>query len=462
MSFDLTQSSDTSKIVEYNYYPTTFYKNQYQSRLKNNGYIQIPYTSKPNTPNISFLENGYVTKSLHIVEKIHTINDVDYDASLVIEHTSLTNSSVPLYTCFLLQTQNIEENDLDNLIEGVTDTDIALNDYISDGDVIVYDNPYSLNRCKVIIFTTPIAVATKFTHMKPGTFSIAPYVSQYSIIGTSSSLGDAVPMIEGFREGATDVTSMAGYCTPIDENDPSIGEMAAYELPPDNPYTKNTAIDASIKTILNFIGFFMLILFGAFAVPAVHKNLLFDLVMDNDTFSPQRKFDRLRAVEMFTFVIFFGFAISFINNGILNSNSNSTITGLYIFIFFIEAFIILQYNRISDQNKFLDSFGKPQPIADNSSPDIIGFLKDNILGLMFKKTMVPDPEDSTKKIPKMDFQFTFIGVGLIYTGLFFLLKHLNLDAGHNMILSIPFYAFFLSMYLMILFNHYWYVYTKNL
>jgi hypothetical protein len=459
MSFDLTQPLDTSQIVEYNYYRTTFYKNQYQSQIKDNGFMHIPYTSKPNTPNISFLDSGFVTTNLYIVEKIHKLPGVTYDATLVIEHISVTNRSTPVYACFPLQTQAGMKNQIDELISGNSDTDITLNDFISSDNAVVYANSF-MNQSYVILFTTPILVGSVFQDMTPGPFEIAPYVDNYSIVTASPILGDDMPMIEGFREGNT---NMAGYCTPIDENDPTIGEMASYELPNDSPYVKNTALDSSIKTILNFVGFFMMILFGAFAVPSIHKNLLFDLVMDNDSFTPQRKFDRLRAVEMFTFIIFFGFAISFINNGILTSNSNATVTGLYIFIFFIEAFIILQYKRISDQDKFLNSFGSPQPVADNSTVDFIGFIKDNVMGLLFKKTMIPDPDDKTKKIPKMDFQFTFIGVIGIYLFLHFvIIQPQKLTQNKSIILSIPFYAFFLSMYLMSLINHYWYVYTKNL
>ena len=467
-SKELIQPLDINRIIQYNYYRSTFYKNQYQSRIKDNGYIKIPYTSKSNTPNLSFLDSGFVTKNIYIVQKIHELQNVNYDAELVIEHKSITNRSAPVYTCFLLKTQEDIQNEIDDLISGKNDTDITLNNFISPDTAIVYENTY-MNRSYVILFTTPILVGSVFQHMKLGPLSIAPYAENYSIIRTSPILGNGISMIEGFREGAenqgiTTTQQIAGYCTPIDENDPTIGETTEYALPIDSPYVKNQALDSSIKTILNFVGFFMIILFGAFAVPSMHKNLIFDLVMDNDEFKPQRKFDRLRAVEMFTFIMFFAFAMSFINNGILSGNSKSSITGLYIFIFFVEAFIILQYTRISDQDTFLKSFGEPVPIADSSSPDIIGFIKDNIMGLMFKKTMIDDPDNPKKKIARMDFQFTFIGVVGIYCLLyFFILKPRNLDkGGKNLILSIPVYTFFLSMYIMVLFNHYWYVYTKNL
>ena len=141
MSFDTAQEIDPSDTVQFNYYPTTFYKNQYQNTIKTSGYIRIPYTSKPNEANIAVLGSGYVTTNLWITQPIHVIDQMSYDAELVIEHKSLTNYNDPLYTCFLLKHSSWQSvTEIDQLIEGVEDTVLEMNTYITSSSAIVFRN----------------------------------------------------------------------------------------------------------------------------------------------------------------------------------------------------------------------------------------------------------------------------------------------------------------------------------
>jgi len=121
MYFETNKNIDNSDKVQYNYYPTQFYKTQFQDRIDKSGFIKIPYSSKPNQPNIAVFGSGYVTKNLYITAPIHRVGNMEYDAELIIEHLPLTNLTDPLYTCFLLKTSVGLRTDIDKLVDGSTD-----------------------------------------------------------------------------------------------------------------------------------------------------------------------------------------------------------------------------------------------------------------------------------------------------------------------------------------------------
>ena len=142
MEFDLNNTK-TENTVNYNYDKTTFYKNQFEKTLENGGYIKIPYASKSNTPNISsdqLFHGNYITKNLYIIKKKHTIKNVTFDGELIIEHTSLTNNELPLYSCFLLKTSstNMESTNIDKLIQGTSDISMDINTNIKDTTAVFY------------------------------------------------------------------------------------------------------------------------------------------------------------------------------------------------------------------------------------------------------------------------------------------------------------------------------------
>jgi hypothetical protein len=99
MSFQINNIEEGT--IGYNYYRTSIHT--YQNTIANSRYVKVPIAYKTNEPNISFLENGYVATSISIVQPIHVISGIPYDATLVIEHTSVTNKTEPLYVCLLLK-----------------------------------------------------------------------------------------------------------------------------------------------------------------------------------------------------------------------------------------------------------------------------------------------------------------------------------------------------------------------
>lgn len=504
MSFDLTtQSIDTTDIVQYNYPPTMFYKSSLQSTPKKSGYIKTPFTAKSNQPNLAIHDSGFITTSLYISSPIHSIQYVSYDAELIIEHRSLTNYSEPLYTCFLLKTGGNTETDIDSLIEG-KDVEFNLNTLLRPQKAVVFND----SNAKIIIFTIPITIRSSSIQWKK-CLMLSPYVGEYSILRAKPILGE--PLMEGLvdavlpelpiidpsimpnfrspvimtasstmaelnksREGFEDMipktpnnnVTVAGYCTPIDETDPSIQQTAGIIVPLDSKLSSNNAANTSIKTILNLFSFFVMVVSAIFIAPIAHRVLILELVMDNTDFSPQRKLNRTYAADIYTCALIFGLAIALINYGIINNKSLTTILGFDLFVFLMASILVLQYYRIFYAKTYLDQFKYTDQGIDsgieakfeNMKMDW-GFYSDNFIQLFWKE--FPDPQDPRKK--KGQFQFTFILMLLFFGVLMGLLRLLKITgkSGKFFLTSIYFYIFLISIYLLHLSSHFMLVSNQN-
>jgi hypothetical protein len=314
-------------------------------------------------------------------------------------------------------------------------------------------------------------VSTTFENLKPGLFSLSPYVNEYSVLYSEPIL-DTKYLIEGLGglDEAGPVT-VAGYCQPIDENDPSISETSGIIVPMDSKTIISESANTSIKTMMNFFGFFILIVISFFVTPIAHRILIVELVNDNETFTRQRKLNRASAADVYAGTVFFGMALAFINYGILNNSSVSTVIGFYIFIFFLASTIVLQYSRLIDTDNYFRQFQSPTKNFDGSNvaesdpdPEPIlgkvemdwGFFSDNLFNLFFVKTG-SKMDDAGVEIPIYTFQFGWICVIGIFMGLYFLIKNVfnfTGSTGTFFLTSIYFYAVLLSIYLLALFNHY--------
>lgn len=456
MSFQTNKT--TEGTIEYNFYRTTIHKNQYQNTINNSRFVKATISSRTNEPNISFLENGYVATSISIVQPIHVIDGITYDATLIIEHASVTNKTEPLYVCLLLKTDPNSRTSIDDLIEGKEDNDIVLNKYITSDKAILYKNTF-VKKSIVAIFTTPILVSTQFEEMRPGNIYLAPYSDMFSMIAVDPILGGS--LVEGFVEGNT--TQMAGYCTPISETDPDATNAANIMFEQNSMLVANSTTNATMTTAINFFGFFVLMLFTVFATEPAYRYFLVELVMDNEEFDPQMKLNRMSAVDMATSIIMFSFAFAFINFGIVKGETGSLLTGFYIFMFFLTSLIVLQYKRIFNETEFLEQFGtgSNMPSFKNVRNDIGGLLADNAKELLFKKAVIK-VGTTTETIN----QFSPSGIMLL---VIYMIFYLSLyysgmwdSSGSFYFVSIPTVIFFLSWYLVVLINHFWYNYTKNM
>ena len=442
MSFQISNSIGT---LRYNYYRTAIYKNQYSNTIANSRYVKVPVHYRTNEPNLSFLENGYIATSLSVVQKIHIVDGVDYDASLVIEHRSITNQADPFYVCLLLKHGATSRTPIDDVIDGKRDVDLVLNSIIESSNAILYENMF-VTKSRVAVFVTPIIVASSFPEMRPGDNYIAPYSDVFSTVRVEPILGGS-STVEGFQEGLG-TTQMAGYCTPISETDPDAMNATTIMMDANSGLAENATVNATLHTASNFFGFFLLMLFAVFAAPAAYRYLLLDLVLDNDTFTPQMKLNRMSAVDMATAVIFFAFAFSFINYGVANTNTGALVTGFYVFLFFLTSMIVLQYKRIFNETEYLEQFGvgSTMPSFKDVRNDLGGLIFDNVRNLFFKKTVVTVGE--TKQTINT---FSPAGVMMLVIYLIFYMGLYSAgllgSAGSFYFISIPTAFFFLSWYL---------------
>lgn len=450
MEFDLNNTK-TDNTVKYNYVSNTFYKNQFEKRLDNGGYIKTSYISKSNNPNIlsdNLFNGNYITKKLYIIKKIHKIKDVLFDGELIVEHTSLTNNEKPLFSCFLLKTENIGKTDIDRLIQADSDVTLDLNSFIQSQEAIFYKTKNE----NVVVFTKPISVTSVFDNYKSPNI-ISDSFDEYDIINIIPSLGN----IEGFTGAESEYVDVATYCQPIDEEDPTIGVSSNVIIPADGKVAINKATTSQLSTALNFFGFFILVLFVVIVVPTMYHYFIVLLVLDNKyndpPFTPQALLNRVSGVDIILGFLLFMFSFSLINHGIINNKPITTVVGFYVFIFFIASFIVLQYKRMFNEEEFLKNFGNSNgKIANisNINPDVWGVLLDNVVQLFFKK----EYNILTKKY-EFKFQFNFMIVAVIFGFIYFIMSQygLNKSSGTSIFMSIPLYMFFLSIYIAVYIKH---------
>jgi len=478
--FDLTKNKDTTENINYNYYSTTFYKNQYEKTIQHGGYIKLPYPSHPNKPNIvsSVFPDHYVTTHLYILKKIHSIHGINYDGELVIEHISTTNSNQRLYACLLLKSSPTSSfTKIDDLISkeaaaSTTSTSavtIDLNDFFmmeSIKEAILYDTNYT----KVLVFTQPILVNSSFESIS--SVELFPsYSSNYSVLSVKPLLGINHVEVEGFKEGMNEDVVAAAYCQPIDETDPSISENADVVIPLNSRLSVNDATNNSMKTILNFFAFFVMILAAVVLVPIVYNMFIVELVLDNIDLEPQQKLNRLCSIDIYVSIILLGFAFSFINYGIANNVPVFTSVGFYVLIFYLASFLYFQYNRTMNTdfvNKFLKKFGEPLSSFDNVKNDIGGLIIENlkILVMNFKTKQEEQPPNDkgfvqTKMVlvpgengePVKEFGFVNLFLlGGVYYVLYIIASYAGMNksvGASSVLLSLPFYLFLFALYICI-------------
>ena len=454
---DFEKKNNKDNIIHYNYYSTHFYKNQYEKTLLNGDYIKIPYTSQSNQPNILY-DNEYTTQNLYISKKNHDIENLEFDGELIIEHISLTNSK-KLYTCILLKTQTqtqtgiIFDTPIDRIIQSKQDILLDLNEILlvsSCNEAIEYE---PIHSAKVIIFTTPILVSSNFDKFSKLQLFPSP-TNSGSIVRMQPILGN---VIEGFKEGLGSVTTNVGYCQPIDETDPTIGESAQVIVPMQGESLINEATNTTIRTILNFCAFFAIIIFTVIAIPPLYNLLFVKLIIMNFEFTPQQKLDRLGAVDIILSIILFGISFSLINTGIVNNIPLFTSIGFFIFIFFIACFLLLQFQRSyspSSAEEFLKQFnenkseGAVDANFENMKNDLIGLVWDNSIKLVAESVK----DESTGKSSIVFHWATILIVLGVFSGMYFMMSWFGITnlPSSSIFLSLPFYLFILSIYLTVL------------
>lgn len=477
VEFDLTKNKHTTENINYNYYSTTFYKNQYEKTIQNGGYIKLPYPSHSNRPNLvsSVFPDHYVTTHLYILKKSHSIRGVSYDGELVIEHISTTNNNKRLYAYIPLKTsKQIPANKIDDLIAATYDSVVVEFDDFFMMEQIKEAILYDTQQTKTLIFTQPILVKTAFDSIN--SIELCPsYSSQYSVLSVKPLLGINISNVaEGFKEGIDKDVVAAAYCQPIDETDPNIGENADVIIPLNSKLSVNDATNNSLRTIMNFFAFFVLILAAVTVVPIMYNMFIVELVLDNkELLLPQEKLNRLCSIDIYISIILFGLAFSFIHYGIANNLPVFTSIGFYFLIFYLSAFLYFQYNRTMNKEsteQFLKKFllgdsNKELPSFDKVKNDISGLILQNLkilfMNIKTKKEEIVNSKGNieTRIIPEIGpdgnpvKELSFLNIFLllcVYGIMYSIASNAGVKStGGSILMSLPFYLFLFAVYVLI-------------
>lgn len=377
MSFNINNKEigDFDKI--YYHYPThKIYKSQYEKTIENGGYIKVAYPQQPNIINIDYAEyeSGYVTKNLYISKKIHTIDSVEFDGELLIEHVSNTNGFKPLYVCIPLKTNtSSQETYIDKIItQNESSITYDINELIGEKEIktILYESPGYLTEQYVILFTDPIVVKSSFDAFQMVDV-VKDYDESYQIIIASRQYLESTtptPNVEGFQSRSKTKTSTA-YCQPIEEIEPEVQNEASLEIPLKGKYSLKDSEYEYIKTVVSFTSYFLVMVFGYLGAPSFYKQFVIDLVNDNPKLTTcMAKAGRLYSADIYICVVMIMFIYSLLSTGVKTNSKGKTTTALLVFIFFIVALLRIYFFKISPNSEFSEMIGCEQP-EDGEEPD---------------------------------------------------------------------------------------------
>jgi hypothetical protein len=308
MAFQIKDTKkDDKKHIFYNYYDT-FSKN-----ISNRKNIKYSFPGKSNSPNIVFLngqyQTTYISSNLHIFSKTHDINEIDFDAELMIEHTPITNGGKNFIFSFPLKTDpRPESTPIDIIIHSKfgESMDIDLNDYLraEDNHCIFYET----EKYYVCISTIPILVHSTFPKLSshPELQNSSIYTIIRAVRNNAYKESYKESMVEGmgvfdkFGQSTSDPSSTPDpsscstappvqpyylQCSNVPLDDAT--DVASIVLPANSTVpldlgvnltsSKNTS-EASYRVMTNsiiyFIGFISIMCISYFIVPVTYKSLL--------------------------------------------------------------------------------------------------------------------------------------------------------------------------------------------
>jgi len=395
MSFDILDSTkiNNRNTITHNYYSTQIYLNQFHRTFKTDGYIQLPFVSNKPDPNIlsDLFQLQYTCLNLYITKSHNLIKDVSYNAELIIQHDSTTNNdSTYLYTCIPLKTvSNSVNSPIDKIITPSSDVQsisLTLNELINPQSNKIYYKDKKGNQ--VIIYSSPLSVNTLFDISlgEPNIPLFETTSSNYSVIVPSSQNLTDNPVKEGFVEGLT----QTAYCQPVDTVDPDMTIEPELSIPLVGKYTSNDATNNATRTAINFMSFVLVLAFTVIITPIIYDNYIVGLIIKE---TGQGKMDRLRSIDIYTCVVFIYIIFTLIMRGIQTNNSNLTLIGFFIGLFFFISMAVIQFKKM-DSNWLQQTFNAggtgPTVSYKNTSyfNDLGSFLGENAKVIMTPSNML--------------------------------------------------------------------------
>ena len=303
-----TTKNDNVSNINFDFYETVLYLNQYEKTPVSGGFIKIPYFMPSSTirPNIQYITTpqtqSYQCSKLSIYQKSHPLSsDVQYDGELVIECTPITNSYNKLFVCFLLQNTlylNSTASDIDKVIADAnnnytryTTMNFNLGQYVAPTQPVIV---YTSGVDTVLIFTQPIQIQnvdfSTFSTIGNDVMALYPTdMMSYSVVSMAPS-SDNTTIRDSFTEGFTKNVkrnkkrNVAGVfdCKMIDMKDPSGKKTEGSD-------TATYLMDSSVSEQQSAMGvafalfnFFAILLAAYFGSPPIFKLMFIDVSDDGN------------------------------------------------------------------------------------------------------------------------------------------------------------------------------------
>jgi hypothetical protein len=350
--FSNNKQNETQKL-EYDYYDTTIYSNQYNKTLAKGGYVQLPFVNSKSvlTPNLTYGNKKYKISEIYVLKKSHIIADVNYDGELIIVHHPTTNGEQPIYSCILLKTVYgiQEENDIDRLIKQSYQSSLVINL----NNVLVHNTSFLTNSDNtVFIFKSPVLVTTTFDNFSETPNKLFPYNNDFREHKIVESFDTVI-------EGATDSSSSIpdftingknAYleCNPTGSSKSTI-EM--YQIPVVGGMSKDLSKVGIMTTTLHFFVFLIVVVLVVLVSPFVYQLGILDLVRKS-SIDANKKPGSLKVFDTFILIILIIFTVLVSWRGMKTKNQVLTSIGVFSFIIIIISTCIIFYYKTLDPVKY--------------------------------------------------------------------------------------------------------------
>jgi hypothetical protein len=367
----LETTSERTFKIEYTYPETTIFSSEVV-KTSSNDRIYLNYSSSDTYPNLTL--EDYITYSAHkitfvklfhnifpgLTEKnnVDSINKDNFVGEMIIEHSPITNSSIPVYLCFLLKKNdsNIGENSIDKLIEMSVLSDTQEKIRIGDDIPKQINQPstavtYTSKNSKVIVFITPILINNSSAQIIESMENSYNFENEF--LATFDNLGSD-PSIAGVTKTYTlhepkhvnkssEENDIYIDCQPTGE---SAETIATYNVPINSAYTEgksNEDIKSSATNLAIFI-FFIGILY--FFVPRLYFFVVYNLFvlkgMKFDTLDKKASF--VRTFDIVTTLLITTAIILLVVNG----GNLSVSYAIYAFFSLALSIFIIIDNKVKN------------------------------------------------------------------------------------------------------------------
>ena len=337
----------------------------------NKSAFTVPYPNQSSEKNLFYIEDGsesnYSHTKIYINQLIHhniqniTTNNKNIIGEMVIEHTSSTGKII--YTCYLLETPSIrveDENEIDKILSMSTkdnsQLEVELNSIIPYQDgAIIYESKGNV----VCVFTTPIQVNTASS-----TKIVERYPAVTNLFDTYNSVYSVIP---GNNISKRDADDIYIDCAPTGVSE---DEIKSYTLPINSKMASQSEQSDYMKTTVNYGLFIFAMLLSYIIVPLLYKNLIIDgsAIAFPLTTEVKPRFTRIRTADILTGLVMLVLMLSFFGVGGSSESDYKLISvGIFIFVFSILSFGLIQLKKTTDVEFMTTKIGTQIVVSDPTS-----------------------------------------------------------------------------------------------